>query len=157
MQSDFQPPPAAPIVVYSDKSRSTAILLAYFLGMFGVDRFYLGQVGLGLLKLFTFGGLMLWWFIDLLLISLGHLGDARGRPLRPPPAEGVPKVMAGHVIVAGVLAGNFGVDRFLLGHTELGIIKLLTCGGCGVWQLIDIVLAASGSLKDKQGNSLRWD
>ena len=35
-------------------------------------------------------------------------------------------------------AGGLGVDRFMLGDTGLGIAKLLTCGGCGIWSLIDI-------------------
>jgi TM2 domain-containing membrane protein YozV len=51
------------------KDRSTALLLSLFFGGLGVDRFYLGQVGLGVAKLlgvwFTFG---LWWLIDLFLI-----------------------------------------------------------------------------------------
>lgn len=149
--------PPLPPLVYSDKSRSTAILLSYFLGFLGVDRFYLGQVGLGLLKLFTLGGLGVWWFVDFILLALGMLKAPDGRPLRPPPPEGNPKINAGHVLIAGLLVGNLGIDRFLLGQTSLGILKLVTFGGCGVWQLVDVVLAATGSLKDTEGNSLKWD
>lgn len=152
----FGPPGA--IVVYSEKSRGTAILLSYFLGIFGVDRFYLGQIGLGVLKLLTLGGLGIWYLIDLVLLAVGKVEDTEGRPLRPPePIVGTPRVPASHVLLAGVLAGQFGVDRFVLGQTELGILKLVTCGGCGLWQTIDIVLAATGGLRDAQGNSLRWD
>lgn len=47
--------------------------------------------------------------------------------------------------------GTLGVDRFFLGHTGLGIAKLLTCGGCGVWSLIDLILILTGQMKDAQG------
>jgi TM2 domain-containing membrane protein YozV len=127
------------------------------LGYLGADRFYLGQTGLGVLKLLTCGGLGFWYLIDLIMLALGELKDSEGRRLRPPePVEGTPTVNGNHVLLAGVLAGNLGVDRFLLGHTGLGVLKLLTCGGLGIWHVIDLILAATGKLRDAQGNSLRW-
>jgi TM2 domain-containing membrane protein YozV len=47
--------------------------------------------------------------------------------------------------------GGLGVDRFYLGHTGLGVAKLLTCGGCGIWSLIDLILVLTGQMKDAQG------
>ncbi len=58
-----------------------ALLLSIFLGSLGIDRFYLGKIGSGLLKLFTFGGLGIWWLVDVILIAAGAMRDAQGRPL----------------------------------------------------------------------------
>ena len=67
--------------VFSDKSYIAAMILAWFLGVFGVDRFYLGYTGIGLAKLFTFGGLGIWAFIDFILIALRRVPDRQGKPL----------------------------------------------------------------------------
>jgi TM2 domain-containing membrane protein YozV len=46
-------------------------------------------------------------------------------------------------LVMSVLFGSLGVDRFIMGHIGLGILKLITAGGCGVWAIIDIILIAT--------------
>lgn len=51
------------------KSATAAILLGVFVGYLGADRFYAGQVGLGLAKLLTCGGAGVWWVIDWFLIG----------------------------------------------------------------------------------------
>jgi len=62
----------------SPKSRLVATLLAWFLGPFGVHRFYIGKVGTGLLMLFTLGGFGIWAFIDFILIIAGSMRDSDG-------------------------------------------------------------------------------
>lgn len=41
------------------------------------------------------------------------------------------------MLLISVFLGSYGVDRFMLGDTTMGVIKLLTCGGCGIWTIID--------------------
>lgn len=65
-----------------ERSYLVALLLSIFVGSLGVDRFYMGYVGLGILKLITFGGCGIWWLIDLILIATKSLKDANGRPLQ---------------------------------------------------------------------------
>lgn len=63
------------------KSFVTAVLLSFFLGWLGIDRFYLGYKGLGILKLVTCGGIGIWSLIDFILIVLGKLKAADGSEL----------------------------------------------------------------------------
>jgi len=59
-----------------------AVLLSYFLGQYGIDRFYLGHIGLGVAKLLTAGGLGIWTIIDFFLILFGKVRGRDGLPLK---------------------------------------------------------------------------
>jgi TM2 domain-containing membrane protein YozV len=68
--------------LFSSREFVTTLLLSVFLGSFGIDRFYLGYTGLGILKLITCGLCGIWTLIDIFLIALDKLPDATGLPLR---------------------------------------------------------------------------
>jgi TM2 domain-containing membrane protein YozV len=73
---------AAPISAVSPKSRTVASILGFFLGGIGVDRFYLGNIGMGVAKLLvgwlTFG---IWPLIDWVIILAGSAHDGDGLPV----------------------------------------------------------------------------
>ena len=41
------------------------------------------------------------------------------------------------VLIISILVGYLGIDRFLIGDTGLGVGKLITCGGLGIWTIVD--------------------
>lgn len=61
-------------------------------------------------------------------------------------------------MVAGLLSlflGNFGAGRWYTGHTGLAIGQLLTCGGCGIWAMIDGIMLLANGGEDGEGRKLR--
>ena len=57
------------------------------------------------------------------------------------------------ILIVSLLAGSLGIDRFLIGDTGLGVGKLITCGGLGVWTIIDWFMIM-GNTRDKNMNAL---
>jgi len=51
-------------------------------------------------------------------------------------------------IIVSLLGGTLGIDRFMIGDTGLGIGKLLTCGGLGIWAIIDLFIIM-GATREK--------
>ena len=63
------------------KSKLTAILLFLFLGSLRIHRFYLGYTLIGVIQLLTFGGVLIWAFVDLIRLITGSLKDPEGNEL----------------------------------------------------------------------------
>lgn len=79
---DGDPAPGRPInndPNVSPKSRLVALLLCFFLGLFGAHRFYAGKWASAVVQIFTFGGIGIWWCIDFIMIILGCMCDRDGR------------------------------------------------------------------------------
>ncbi len=57
-------------------------------------------------------------------------------------------------ILLCIFLGVIGIHRFYLGYKTIGIIQLLTGGGCLVWAIIDLVQIANGNMSDVDGNEL---
>lgn len=69
------------IGVEGDKSYTATLLLAFFLGGFGIHRFYTGYIGIGIVQLLTGGGFGIWLLIDMFSIALNKFVDADGNLL----------------------------------------------------------------------------
>ena len=68
---------------YMESSRwITLLLLSIFFGSLGVDRFYVGKIGTGVVKLITCGGAGIWWIIDVILIVTDNFTDCDGNVVK---------------------------------------------------------------------------
>ncbi|MDP2663807.1 MAG: TM2 domain-containing protein [Dehalococcoidia bacterium] len=122
------------------------MLLSLYLGWAGADRFYEGQIALGILKAVTGGGFLVWWLVDSLYYSYqaGKAEPNRGYRYQ--------NILLG----LGLVYGFLGVDRMYNGQVELGILKLITGGGFGIWWLIDNLSWAGRAGKAEPGRGWWW-
>ena len=57
-------------------------------------------------------------------------------------------------LVISIIVGHLGIDRFIIGDVGLGIAKLLTCGGLGIWTIVDWFLIM-GATREKNIETLK--
>jgi len=76
-------------------------------------------------------------------------------PYHPESVNDKSRLVAGLLGLLLPLVGLYGVHRLYTGHIALGILMFITCGGCGIWQLIDVILVFAGSVTDADGRPLR--
>ena len=75
-------------------------------------------------------------------------------PFGPPTGPGKSKVLTILLCMLPSMFGICGVHRFYTGHIGIGIAQFLTFGGCGIWQLIDLIFIFTGKYTDSTGQPL---
>jgi hypothetical protein len=53
-----------------------------------------------------------------------------------------------------IFLGVLGIHRFYTGYIGIGVVQLLTFGGCGIWALVDLIMIVVDSFKDSNGKAL---
>ena len=140
------------------KSWLTTLLLCLFCGIFGAHRFYTGHKGIGFVQLITFGGLGIWWLVDMILILTGGFRHRDGSPLIKPNMLEDNQNEEGRswltTLLLCLFCGIFGAHRFYTGHKKTGLLQLVTFGGLGIWWLVDMILILTDAFKDADGQLL---
>ena len=82
LPAEYERPARQPRAGVSDKSRVVAVALGFVTGVFGGHRYYAGKIKTGILMTFTFGGMGIWWLIDMIILLAGEFRDSDGLKIR---------------------------------------------------------------------------
>ncbi len=111
------------------KSWLVALILSVFLGPLGADRFYLGKVETGFLKLITLGGLGTWWLVDVISVAKDKVTDAQGLPLERQSRFAANLRGIRLVLICASPILLFGIFVIFVGGLFLGITSILKSSG----------------------------
>ena len=96
--------------------------------------------------------------IDMFLVSKGDVFPAEQLPYIRERLANLPEDKSNMIyslefkspttsLILSLLLGGYGIDRFYIGNIGLGVGKLLTCGGCGIWAIVDWFLIRDATKK----------
>jgi TM2 domain-containing membrane protein YozV len=151
----IEPPAQTKLEIHTKKiPRQRHFLILFFFsfmwGVFGVDRFYMGFIGTGILKLLTFGGFGFWVLSDMIIIMTGTFRDKQGRLTLQ--ADEYKKFASRTILWFTVILGLIVLLNGIL--LILAIVNLSSSFQNGTIPGLDQLQGASGSGQQSQLNSL---